>query len=64
MEVPDLPVSHSMPKRFTNDVLPVLEDKKNHVIDALRYALEGVRTNRSMVITDRMLQEAARPMRY
>lgn len=27
----------------TNKVLPVLEDKKNHVIDALRYALEGVR---------------------
>lgn len=27
----------------TNEVLPVLEDKKNHVIDALRYAVEGVR---------------------
>jgi phage terminase large subunit len=27
----------------TNKVLPVLEDKQNHVIDALRYALEGVR---------------------
>lgn len=27
----------------TQQVLPVLEDKKNHVIDSLRYALEGVR---------------------
>jgi phage terminase large subunit len=29
--------------RLTGVVLPVLEDKKNHVIDALRYALEGLR---------------------
>lgn len=28
---------------LTGQVLPVLEDKNNHVIDALRYALEGVR---------------------
>ncbi len=28
---------------LTSRVLPVLEDKKNHVIDALRYSLEGVR---------------------
>jgi len=28
---------------LTNQVMPVLEDKHNHVIDALRYALEGVR---------------------
>lgn len=28
---------------LTQKVLPILEDKKNHVIDALRYALEGVR---------------------
>ena len=27
----------------TGKVLPVLQDKKNHVIDALRYACEGVR---------------------
>lgn len=27
----------------TNEILPSLEDKKNHVIDALRYAVEGVR---------------------
>jgi phage terminase large subunit len=29
--------------QHTGDVLPVLEDRKNHVIDALRYAVEGVR---------------------
>lgn len=29
--------------KLTNEVLPVLEDKDNHVIDALRYALEGMR---------------------
>lgn len=28
---------------LTGKVLPVLEDKKNHVIDALRYACEGAR---------------------
>ena len=29
--------------KLTSQVLPVLEDKDNHVIDALRYALEGMR---------------------
>ena len=29
---------------LTQKVIPVLEDKNNHVIDALRYALEGART--------------------
>lgn len=28
---------------LTNQVLPILEDKDNHVIDALRYACEGAR---------------------
>jgi phage terminase large subunit len=28
---------------LTGRILPLLEDKKNHVIDALRYACEGVR---------------------
>jgi phage terminase large subunit len=28
---------------LTNKVLPILQDKKNHVIDSLRYACEGVR---------------------
>jgi len=31
----------------TDEVLPVVEDKKNHVIDALRYALEGARRGAS-----------------
>lgn len=30
----------------TEEVLPVLEDKDNHTIDALRYAVEGVRRTR------------------
>lgn len=34
--------SYKVDKR-TNDVLPVLDDKANHVIDSLRYALEGER---------------------
>lgn len=29
--------------KLTEQVLPVLEDKQNHVIDALRYACEGLR---------------------
>lgn len=29
--------------KITNEILPVLEDKHNHVIDAARYALESVR---------------------
>lgn len=29
--------------KLTDEVLPVLEDKENHVIDALRYALEALR---------------------
>jgi phage terminase large subunit len=29
--------------KLTDEVLPVLEDKKNHVIDAVRYALESTR---------------------
>lgn len=28
---------------LTNEILPILDDKKNHVIDAARYALEAVR---------------------
>jgi phage terminase large subunit len=31
---------------LTNAVLPVLDDKKNHVIDALRYAVEPIRRHR------------------
>jgi phage terminase large subunit len=32
---------------LTGNILPVLEDKKNHVIDALRYACEGIRRTAS-----------------
>ena len=28
---------------LTNEVLPIIEDKNNHVIDSLRYACEGLR---------------------
>ena len=34
----------------TNEILPVLEDKHNHIIDPLRYALEGVRRNKKVII--------------
>ena len=34
----------------TGEVLPVLEDKKNHVIDSLRYAVEGVRSGGSYTL--------------
>lgn len=36
----------------TDEVLPVLEDKNNHVIDALRYALEGMRLGGGGVYVD------------
>jgi phage terminase large subunit len=29
--------------KLTGNILPLLDDKKNHIIDALRYACEGVR---------------------
>lgn len=38
--------------RLTDEVLPILEDKNNHGIDALRYACEGVR-KAEMVKVDR-----------
>jgi len=36
----------------TNEVLPQLEDKKNHVIDALRYAVESVRHSKDISVSD------------
>ena len=33
----------------TEEVLPVLEDKQNHVIDALRYAVESERRQKTFV---------------
>lgn len=35
----------------TDQVIPILEDKKNHVIDALRYAVEPMRRKRKRVGT-------------
>ena len=29
--------------KLTNEILPVLDDKNNHVIDSARYAIEGIR---------------------
>lgn len=44
----------------TNQVLPQLEDKNNHVIDALRYSLEGERlAPKAPRITRKMVQRAA-----
>lgn len=40
--------------RLTDEVLPVLEDKKNHVIDALRYAVEKVRRAPTVRVTSAM----------
>ncbi len=37
--------------KLTGEVLPVLEDKKNHTIDALRYALESLRRAISSSVT-------------
>jgi phage terminase large subunit len=37
---------------LTGKVLPVLQDKKNHVIDALRYACEGVRRSQPSKVTN------------
>lgn len=36
--------------KLTGLILPQLEDKKNHVIDSLRYALEGVRASAGLEI--------------
>lgn len=38
--------------RLTGQVLPILEDAHNHVIDAVRYALEAVRTKAGFGMTD------------
>lgn len=42
--------------KLTNEILPVLEDKDNHVIDSARYAIEGIR--KAIVPKDK--QSAAR----
>lgn len=45
--------------RLTGLVLPVLEDKKNHCIDAARYALEGARRALASKRPDQPLPNAA-----
>lgn len=47
---------------MTGQVLPVLQDKNNHVIDALRYACEGVRRAQKQVVVTRTVRpQIARP---
>ena len=36
---------------LTGDILPVLEDRHNHVIDALRYGLEALRRSDYRLLT-------------
>lgn len=44
---------------LTNQVLPILEDKNNHCIDALRYACEGARRAQKPVRQPRIEREYA-----
>jgi len=41
--------------KLTGDILPVLEDKDNHTIDAVRYACEGAR---------RAQKQSSKPLKY
>ena len=45
----------------TEEVLPILEDKKNHTIDAVRYAIEKLRKNSIGKIPDKILAKSAIP---
>ena len=42
---------------LTGAVLPILEDKNNHMIDALRYAVEGVRKAKPKPIVNRAIPQ-------
>lgn len=44
--------------KTTNEVLPVLEDKDNHVIDALRYSVELLRKAPPLVVSSAILARA------
>jgi len=44
--------------KLTEEVLPILEDKNNHCIDAMRYALEGIRKRN---VNERKAKPAERP---
>lgn len=55
--------SYKIDKR-TGDVLPVLEDNSNHVIDSLRYALEGERlAPKKLIITRDIINRVMVPRR-
>ena len=41
--IDELTMYHYKRDPLTDEILPILEDKNNHLIDALRYACEGVR---------------------
>ncbi len=41
--IDELTLYHYKRDPLTDEILPVLEDKNNHLIDALRYACEGIR---------------------
>jgi phage terminase large subunit len=44
---------------LTGKILPILEDKNNHVIDALRYSCEGARRARPLPVTKNPVRQAA-----
>jgi len=44
--------------RLTNEITPQLEDKDNHVIDALRYSVEGVRRGGILKVPAGVLQKS------
>jgi phage terminase large subunit len=44
---------------LTGKILPILEDKNNHVIDALRYSCEGARRARPLPVTKKPVRQAA-----
>lgn len=45
----------------TDEILPELADKENHVIDSIRYAISGERRARGPVITPEMLAKSMLP---
>ena len=45
--------------KLTGEVLPVLEDKKNHVIDALRYAVELLRGAQPLKVSSEAVRRTA-----
>lgn len=45
--------------KLTGEVLPVLEDKKNHVIDALRYAVELLRGRGPLKVSAEAVKQSA-----